>query len=234
MDGCHDRPVAEKALVVSLQAVKSVAETICLLAVAGSAAFFAYDTHQTQVQVRDALGSANTAVQSLNSTLEAVNRPCGTGKPCGTLATINKAVTKAGDAVVTTQREERATIPHVLATVDEFKSAAGQLSALASTGVQTAQAATETLGTAQTAIKGVQPLLGHADATVEDLDNLLRSPDLTFTMDHVEGMTASGDKMLADAQQKEHELLHPTKAKGFRAFLGGVVLWIHRLTPPIF
>lgn len=137
----------------------------------------------------------------VHATNEGLNRPCGGGKPCGTLATIDKAVTKAGDAVVTTQLEERATVPHVLAAMDSFKDSAARLGG-------TADAATSAIGTAQTSIAAIQPVLGalerDADAankTVTDFDALVSSPDLSHALSHVEGMTASGDGILADAKK---------------------------------
>lgn len=172
---------------------------------------------------------AEDTIDSLNQTLAAVNRPCGKAAPCGTLATINKAVTKAGDAVVTTQLAERHSVPHVLAAMDEFRSAAGQLSTMAAAGTGTAQAATAALGTAQETIADARPVLeglardeATADQAVNDFDDLVRSPDLASTMEHVEGMTASGDRMLATGDavwtKFTYPYLHPSRNPFKRAW----------------
>jgi hypothetical protein len=172
---------------------------------------------------------AGDAIDALNATLAAVNRPCGKEKPCGTLGTLDKAVTKAGDAVVTTQLAERRSVPHVLAAMDEFKAAAGQLSAMADAGTGTAQAATAALETAQKTLADAQPVLealqrdeDAANRAVADFDDLVRSPDLASTMQHVEGMAASGDKMMATGNavwtKWTYPYLHPSKNPFKRAW----------------
>lgn len=189
---------------------------ILLIAVLGVVLFVGYDLHEAIVKITpqaslllqrwtpskgkpDALIDA--AYNFIHATNDNVNRPCGGGKPCGTLAALDKTVTKAGDSVVTTQLAERATIPHVLAAMDQFKDSAARLSG-------TADAATAALETAQTTISDLQPVLGalardadSANKTVTDFDALVSSPDLSHALSHVDGMAASGDGILADAKK---------------------------------
>ncbi len=177
----------------------------------------------------------------LDDTLAAVNRPCAPRHPCGTLAEINKSAVKLQDVTVTLQRQVSQSAALVDAASESLRetsagvnAALASLSKLTDNGAETAAQATEDLRTMNQTIAALQPVVEHADAAVGHLDALVGAPELHSTLKHVDSMSASGDKMLADAQWKEHALLHPTKAKGLRAFLGGVVLWIHRLTPPIF
>jgi hypothetical protein len=130
----------------------------------------------------------------LHATNDNLNRSCGGGRPCGTLATLNKTITKAGDSVVTTQLAERATVPHVLAFADSLRDAGDALSG-------TAEAATATLGTAQTTIQGLQPLTASLRRSIDDFDALVAAPDLLSALHHVDGMASSGDAILADGRK---------------------------------
>ena len=196
------------------------------------------------VKITRAVGAAakelTVTEARLDDTLAAVNRPCTPG-PCGTLAEINKSAVKLQDITVTLQRQVSQSAALVDAASESLRETSAGVNAelaslgrLTGNGAETAAQATEDLRTMNQTIAALQPVVAHADAAVEHLEALVADPANRQIAAHVEGMTASGDKMLADAQQKEHELLHPTKAKGFKAFLGGVVLWLHRLMPPIF
>ena len=184
------------------------------------------------------------AFSSMNAALDTINRPCGDGHPCGTLANIDKTVVKVGDAVVTTQMQERAIAPHTIAAMDTFNTAARKLggtadslsgTATALTG--TANAATATLGEGQRTIAAAQPLMAAYTRSGDDLDLLIRdnAAPLHATLVHAAGMSASGDLMLADAQWKTHQLLHPDKIK--LTFWGATwagIKAIHSIEPPIF
>lgn len=197
---------------MNAQVFERIAGTFCLLALGGSATYFAWDSHQTQVVARASLAASQKDADSL---VDALVRPCGGGKPCGTLATLSKAITKAGDAVVTTQLAERATVPHVLAAMDSFKLAGDQASQTADALTGTARAATGTLTTAQTTIAAGKPLLESLTRTgdastlaVEHFDALVQAKDWTEALHHVngisanvEGITGSMDKISAHLEK---------------------------------
>lgn len=99
----------------------------------------------------------------------------------------------------------------------------------------TANAATATLGEGQRTLAAFQPLLGHSDATVADFDALLKDKAIHRTFDHVESITASGDKIAADAAFEADKFTHPQKKK--LTFWGSVytaVEWMHKVEPPLF
>ncbi len=99
----------------------------------------------------------------------------------------------------------------------------------------TANAATGTLNEGQRTLAAFQPLLGHSDATVADMDALLKDQAIHRTFAHVESITASGDKIAADAAFEADKFTHPEKKK--LTFWGGVytaVEWIHKVEPPLF
>ena len=187
------------------------------------------------------LAGTGQAIIGLNQALATVNHPCAP-EPCGILADIDKTVIKVGDAIVTTQLQERATTPHIIAAVDTFNNAAwklgGTVDSLAETSqalTGTANAATMTLQTAGTTVAAFQPVLSHADAVVMDLDTRVNDPHVTSLMTHLEGISVSGDKMMVDAQWKTHQLLHPDKVRlGFWGTTWAGIQEIHKLEPPIF
>jgi hypothetical protein len=136
----------------------------------------------------------DAAYNLLHATNENVNRGCGGGKPCGTLATLNKAVTKIGDSVVTTQLAERTTVPHVLTAMDTLNAAAGKLGA-------TADAATATLETAQVSIAATQPLLNASTDSVRLLNMRLADPRIAEILQSFKAMSGDGAGILADGRK---------------------------------
>ena len=214
---------------------------LCLI-VAGSAAYFTWDSHQTQIVLRASIAPLQDAAsKGIADTFDNLNRPCAPG-PCGLLPNATKVETKVGDAIVTTQLQERTTAPHVIAAMDTFNTAAQKLgttadslsgTATALTG--TATAATATLSEGKRTIAAAQPLLAAFTQDGKDLDSRINDPHVTNLVAHLAGMSASGDKMLADAQWKTHQLLHPDKVKlGFWGATWAGVKAIHDIEPPIF
>jgi hypothetical protein len=133
--------------------------------------------------------------------------------PRGTLHEINKVAVKIGDAVVTTQLQERSAIPHVNAAMDQFGFAASRLSrtadslsgtANALTG--TAQAATGTLNEGQRTIAAAQPLLSNYSQAGYDLDELLKRKAIGQILDHAAGILDRGDNIAGDAQRVSDDL----------------------------
>ncbi len=183
-------------------AIAAGAITLAALSVWGACGF----TRHLIIAV-DRWGAAAPTAGKTDAVLDHINRPCkGASGPdaCGTLAQINKTAIDAGDAIVTTQLQERAATPHVIAAMDTFRDAAVHLSgtadslsgtATALTG--TAQAATSTIGTAGTTIAALQPLVGHVDSAVTSLDTSLQttSLDLDAVLQHTEAITSSAAKV---------------------------------------
>ena len=214
---------------------------LCLI-VAGSAAYFTWDLHQTQIVLRASIAPLQDAAsKGITDTFDNLNRPCTPG-PCGLLPNGTKVETKVGDAIVTTQLQERTTAPHVIAAMDTFNTAAQKLgttadslsgTATALTG--TATAATATLSEGKRTIAAFQPVLAAFTQDGKDLDTRINDPHVTALVSHLVGMSASGDLMLADVQWKTHQLLHPDKVKlGFWGATWAGVKAIHDIEPPIF
>jgi hypothetical protein len=230
-----------KALIAAAIGACCAVIFLCLI-VAGSAAYFTWDLHQTQIVLRASIAPLQDAAsKGIADTFDNLNRPCAPG-PCGLLPNGTKVETKVGDAIVTTQIQERTTAPHVIAAMDTFNTAAQKLgttadslsgTATALTG--TATAATATLGEGKRTIAAAQPLLAAFTQDGKDLDSRINDPHVTNLVAHLAGMSASGDKMLADAQWKTHQLLHPDKVKlGFWGATWAGVKAIHDIEPPIF
>lgn len=100
---------------------------------------------------------------------------------------------------------------------------------------RTSDAATTTLDETQNTVAALNPLLAGSTKTITDLDTLVADPSIVRTLDHVQSMTASGDKIAADAAFETDKLVHPPKKKV--TFWGSVyagVEWLHKVEPPIF
>jgi len=230
-----------KALIATAIGACCAVIFLCLI-VAGSAAYFTWDSHQTQIVLRASIAPLQDAAsKGIADTFDNLNRPCAPG-PCGLLPNGTKVETKVGDAIVTTQLQERTTAPHVIAAMDTFNTAAQKLgttadslsgTATALTG--TATAATATLSEGKRTIAAFQPALAAFTQDGKDLDTRINDPHVTALVAHLVGMSASGDLMLADVQWKTHQLLHPDRVKlGFWGGTWAGIQAVHKLEPPLF
>jgi hypothetical protein len=230
-----------KALIATAIGACCAVIFLCLI-VAGSAAYFTWDSHQTQIVLRASIAPLQDAAsKGIADTFDNLNRPCAPG-PCGLLPNGTKVETKVGDAIVTTQLQERTTAPHVIAAMDTFNTAAQKLgstadslsgTATALTG--TATAATATLSEGKRTIAAFQPVLAAFTQDGKDLDTRINDPHVTALVAHLVGMSASGDLMLADVQWKTHQLLHPDRVKlGFWGGTWAGIQAVHKLEPPLF
>ena len=152
------------------------------------------------------------AFAGLNQALATVNRGCAPG-PCGSLANIDKTVIKVGDAIVTTQIQERAATPHVTAAMDQFADAAQHLSKTSDALTVTAQGASATLATTNDTIRGLQPLEASLNATAEastrtidSLDARISSPVIDRILGHVDSTTGHVDDVAGNAAKVSDKL----------------------------
>ena len=155
------------------------------------------------------------AADGITATLANLNRPCGTGKPCGTLAEIGKATVKVGDILVTSQRQEQDTARAAQATMTAVDQMAAHAGALTDSLAGTASAATGTLaqarvdlGTMNDSIAATKPLLEASTATIgrvgvasDDLDTLLKRKAIGDLLDQFAGIATHGNAIAGDFQQ---------------------------------
>lgn len=172
------------------------------------------DVNGTAAVAQDQLVEVGAAVDHLNGVLAEIERPCGGGQPCGTLAdvakTLNTARLTMGQIEIAANHEDRN-----LATLD----------------------AQETALYADThaALNGLPPVEAQAASTLGDLDKLERDPQLTAILANGSSMTSSGARILKDGADEADKLAHPAKKK--LTFWGGVwagLEYVHKLLPPIF
>jgi ABC-type transporter Mla subunit MlaD len=161
-----------------------------------------------------AISRFGDTIDGFNTALVTINHPCAPG-PCGTLAEIDKTVVKVGDAIVTTQLQERATAPHVVAAMDTFKDTAAHLSGTANSLsgtadalTQTAKSTTETLKVTQTTIKDIQPILSSLNETAEastvtinSLNTRISDPHIDAILGHVDSTIDSLSGIMADGKK---------------------------------
>lgn len=174
----------------------------------------------------------------------------------GTLANLNAATGQWAAAskqqtasVAAIERDVRAELWHIdrsLTAVDGTLTAAQG----AIRGVQTTLSVTDAqlghvgplLDSARAATDAIPPTMGKLEGTIDastqavkDVDARVTDPHVAGIISHADGMSASGDKMLADAQYKVHELLHPDKVKlGFWGATWAAIKAVHQIEPPIF
>lgn len=76
-----------------------------------------------------------------------------------------------------------------------------QATTLAATLTTSAQTANDTIAAAQPVLRALERDVDSANKAVTDFDALVSSPDLSQALSHFNGMTASGDGILADAKK---------------------------------
>jgi hypothetical protein len=169
--------------------------------------------------------------------------------PCGTLADMNRtlatvrgtfgqievAAKHENKNLTTLDDQELALFTDLHLTAQAAVRTADSLSGTATALTGTATAATATLGEGKRTIAAAQPLLEAFTQDGKDLDSRINDPHVTALVAHLAGMSSSGDLMLADAQWKTHQLLHPDRIKlGFWGGTWAGIQAIHKLEPPIF
>jgi hypothetical protein len=139
--------------------------------------------------ISEAADSITDAGKQLPAIEDAITRPCGGTEPCGTLATINKTVVKAGDAIVLTQLQEQRIAPATVAAVDSLNvsavklgSAADSLSGSAQDAGKLAQALTADANSANETILAAKPVLASFAADGDGLNELLKSKAINETL----------------------------------------------------
>ncbi len=197
------------------------------------------------LQIGDASRSLTIAAQGVTATITKLNSQNGTIAETDKLLLALKSTTVHADIVLDGERKNQvkydADLDRFATGVDRLtESGATTLDSLSGTAAAltgTANAATATLGEGQRTIAAAQPLMAAYTRSGDDLGLLIRdnAAPLHATLVHAAGMSASGDLMLADAQWKTHQLLHPDKVKlGFWGAAWAGVKAIHAIEPPIF
>jgi hypothetical protein len=163
-------------------------------------------------QIGSAAASVPNAAISIQQDVSAVtdtlDRPCGSGHPCGTLAEVSKGMVKIGDAIVTTQLAERKATPHVIAAMDKFGDAADHLSGTADALVTTANDATATLDEGKRTIAALQPLetnlaatAAASTATIQTFNGRLSDSRIDALLTSFRDMADNGDGIVADGRK---------------------------------
>ena len=146
------------------------------------------------------------AALDLKPTLDAIDRPCGGGQPCGTLAMLNKTIVKAGDAVVTTQIVERSSAVRVNATMDALATIPGHVNPVLDSAKGTLDAGTTLTQTATATLQTVNDrtpaLLDVYTGAGRDLDAMIQdnSPSVKTVLVNTASMTGSGAGILANGK----------------------------------
>ena len=164
------------------------------------------------------VAKANGTLDVASATFASVNRPCAPG-PCGTLAETNKAIVKVGDAIVTTQLQERAIAPATIAAVNSLATVAPHVNPLLDMGTDTLQQARTDLVTADGTIAAAQPVLVNLAATESDLDAAVNEnrKEVSATLANVNLLAANTAGVMADVKVETDQMVKP-KTKAQRIF----------------
>jgi len=187
------------------------------------------------VQLQPLIDTLQAASQHTDDNL---NRPCTVkGKPCGTLAGIDKAVVKVGDTVVTTQLAEQKTTQDTHRTLTALSGALDAVPVTLSHVQGTADASTALLESATRTTDKLPMLVSNVidvttdiqsgtkefDLTLQDVDLLIKRPALGATIDGLGATSTNLGKISGDLYVFAHPILNPepchtAKCKWSRAF----------------
>lgn len=150
----------------------------------------------------------NQAVDNLNTTLNTINRPCGTKingylQPCGTLADVNKSVTDIGDITISIQRQTENTVKEIdtygksiNVITSDIHSEFSSLNKATLQSTELMNAGTNTLNNIGKTVNQTQPLITNlnqnsiqlttdlqtVNQNLQSLNNLLSNSDLVDTL----------------------------------------------------
>lgn len=173
---------------------------LCAIALTAAAIYGGFGITRHVIVAVDKWGDS---APDLKPTLDAISGPRGT------LHEVNKAVVKMGDAVVTTQLQERAIAPATIATLNSLATIAPHANLVLDNSkltldaaTQTAQALTDTLGEGKRTIAALQPLEASLTRNSDDINAVIRdnAPSLHLTLQNAASMTSSGAGILADGK----------------------------------
>jgi hypothetical protein len=148
---------------------------------------------------------AGDTLSKLDQVFDTINRPCGGGHPCGTLANADKAMVKVGDILVTSQLQERDVAKAAESNMAAVNGLATHLNKTADALTATSNAATGSIyafkgsadaltGTFNAATGTLHATQAPIDALTQDasdLDALLKSPSIYGTLDNVNLLTGN-------------------------------------------
>lgn len=204
----------------------NTAKSIALLALAVFLCFGSYLvwTATKAVESLSQQGSSlithvDNSVTQVNTTLEAVNRPCGSDKPCGTLADLNKtlaSVRLASGQVTALSQFER----------PQLEAINSQELQLFSDTHKVLNGLSDTTNSVNTAVVNLVPLENELDTEAQalqkstrDFDALIQSPDVSETIHNFNVTSLEFSKTSTDFQTKFHAVLFPPPCKGKFCFL---------------
>lgn len=206
---------------------KLIAETLCLLTVAGSAAFFAWDTHQTQVVTRTAIYNVSLSAYQANVTLDSLTGPCVDIQGdyiCPPLTQLSQTEKNIGILAARSaqQVQQTATLVNAAAatltdTGNSVKQVAAKVSGTADAAIASLQQAQTDLQTANQTITAAQPVMANLAASSADLDAFLKGKMLTETLPtialNLQTTTGNFAATTADVRSQVYKWTHPSKKK---------------------
>jgi hypothetical protein len=165
--------------------IRDIAASILCLVLVVCCVWVAHDVHMALTALPDTfqtlnatIASAQPVIAKAGDALDTINRPCGSGHPCGTLANADKAVQRLTDLQTTAQFQVRQSGTLIAATTQNLDATTAHLDKTLDSFAGLALAGQTTLQTADTALLGAPALVGSANETVKHFDALVTSQDV--------------------------------------------------------
>jgi hypothetical protein len=154
-------------------------------------------------QTGEAAVAGKAVLGKLDATLDRIKAPCSPG-PCGTLASIDKAVIKFNDIAVDVHTQVRQSGTLIAASSASLTAASSDLHTVAAGLSGLSAQATVDLQTANESFKALQPVIGQFQGLARDADAVVSDPALRDGIDSTAETAANVAGVTSDLQKVTH------------------------------
>jgi hypothetical protein len=175
-----------------------------------------------------ALASCTDAAHSFQATLEAVNRPCVAGRPCGTLADVNRTLAsirgtfgqvelaaKHENAQLTTlDGQERTLFSDLHGVLRDARETIRGAQGLTQVASGTLGATQDTLKSSQVALVSLRASLDASKGLIDALHRRADDQRIDDTLTHLDATSAHVDGATGDVQAVFDRVAHPPPCRG--------------------
>lgn len=211
--------------------IAHLALLLCAAGLCVSGGLFLWQAKATATSLRTAAVKYGDAADQLSATLATINRPCGSGHPCGTLSDIAKTLATvrgtAGQVEVAARHETKR--------IDVWDAQEAQLAAdthkLLTNGSEAIQSAKATIDNLQPAEAELEVELRQTQRATAAITNLAMDPNLRQMAKNLNEASSHANVALGnvadttgDVKQAVHSYLHPKwPTKVWHAVSNGLV-----------
>lgn len=209
------------------QKAKLAAETLCFLVIAGSAAFFVWDTHQTQVRVRAAVSRLESAAPDpaavanlLTESTAAIEEVRSTVKTVQPVLAGVKTITDKVNAPCPSGDYTNVPCGTIADLNRTLNTARRTMGTVETAGVHydqqletVDQQELQLFGDLHSTIGALPALISQYRDTASSINGWLKSKALEQSAENIRTMTESGAESMSDVHDEIHGFVHPSKKK---------------------